>query len=342
MRKNARSRGVTILDVAREAGVSPTTVSRVLNSRDHVRPDKRTRVLTAVTRLGYVVNQQARSLAGGRSQVIGLLVHEVGVAYTGEIVRGIEEELAAAQYELMLYTTHRRKTKESAYVATLTRGMTDGLLLLLPLNSQAYLETLHQEGFPYVVIDYQGFDDFSPTVIAKNWQAAFDATSYLIQLGHRRIGFIAGSPELSSAIQRLSGYKAALEAHGIPYDPDLVANGDFQQACGYQAANQLLALAERPTAIFAANDMSAFGAMDAVRNRGLVIPDDISLVGFDDLPSAAAVRPSLTTVHQPLIEMGRVATQMLLEYIGDPALRTRRIEFDTELVIRESCCPPKR
>lgn len=341
MRKSTRSRGVTILDVAREAGVSPTTVSRVLNSRDHVRLDKRTRVLSAVTRLGYVVNQQARSLAGGRSQVIGLLVHEVGVAYTGEIVRGIEEELAAAQYELMLYTTHRRKTKESIYVATLTRGMTDGLLLLLPLNSQAYLETLRQERFPYVVIDYQGFDDFSPTVIARNWQAAFEATAYLIKLGHRRIGFIAGSPELSSAIQRLGGYRAALEAHGISYDPDLVAGGDFQQAGGYQAASQLLDLADRPTAIFAANDMSAFGAMDAVRNRGLIIPDDISILGFDDIPPAAAVRPALTTVRQPLTEMGRIATRMLLEYIGDPTLPTRRIELETELVIRESCCPPR-
>ncbi len=339
-RKNSRPRGITILDVAREAGVSPTTVSRVLNNQDHVRPDKRARVLTAMTRLGYVVNQQARSLAGGRSHVIGLLVHEVGVAYTGEIVRGIEEELVAAQYELMLYTTHRRKTKESTYVATLTRGMTDGLLLLLPLNPQAYLETLHHERFPYVVIDYQGCDDYSPTVIARNRQAAFEVTSYLIGLGHRRIGFIAGNPELSSAIQRLDGYRAALEAHQIPYDADLVVDGEFLQAGGYQAANQLLDLPDPPTAIFAANDISAFGAMDAIRNRGLTIPDDISIVGFDDIPQAAHVHPSLTTVRQPLEEMGRLATRMLLRMIEDPEYKGERIELPTTLVLRESCGPP--
>ncbi len=341
MRKTRRVHGVTILDVAREAGVSPSTVSRVLNNRDHVRLDKRARVLTAMTRLGYVVNQQARSLAGGRSHVIGLLVHEVGVPYAGEIIRGIEEELVAAQYELMLYTTHRRKTKESTYVATLTRGMTDGLLLVLPLNAQAYLETLYQQRFPYVVVDYQGFDDFSPCVIAKNCQAAFGATSYLIGLGHRRIGFIAGNPELSSAIQRLAGYRSALETHGIPFDPELVATGEFLQEGGYRAANQLLDLVDRPTAIFAANDMSAFGAMDAIRNRGLVIPDDISLMGFDDIPTAAVVRPALTTVRQPLAEMGRIATRMLLEYIGNPALATQRIQLETELIVRESCSPPR-
>lgn len=341
MRKLARPRGVTILDVAREAGVSPSTVSRVLNNGDHVRLDKRARVLTAMTRLGYVVNQQARSLAGGRSNVIGLLVHEVGVPYAGEIIRGIEEELVAAQYELMLYTTHRRKTKESTYVATLTRGMTDGLLLVLPLNPQAYLETLHHQRFPYVVVDYQGFDDFSPSVIAKNHQAAFAATSYLIGLGHQRIGFIAGNPDLSSAIQRLAGYRAALEAHALPFDPTLVANGEFLQEGGYRAANALLDLPKRPTAIFAANDMSAFGAMDAIRNRGLVIPDDISLMGFDDIPTAAVVRPALTTVRQPLVEMGRIATRMLLEIIGSPGHDLRRVELDTELIIRESCRPPK-
>ena len=332
---------VTIFDVARAAGVSSSTVSRVLNNYKHVRPETRERVLTAVTRMGYVVNQQARSLAGGRSQVIGLLVHDLGASYSGEVIRGIDEELAAMQYDLMLYTTHRRKTKESIYVATLTRGMTDGLLLLLPLNPEAYLETLRQRRYPYVVIDHQGFDDFSPTVGAANWRGAYDAASYLIALGHRRIGFITGAMDLSSAVERLNGFKAALEAHGIPLIPELVQQGDFQQPGGYTAASALLDLAEPPTAIFASNDASAFGAIDAIRSRGLRIPEDISIVGFDDLPQAAYMHPALTTVHQPLTEMGRVATRMLFQYIKEPGNALERVVLETRLVVRDSCQPPQ-
>lgn len=340
MRK--RSRQVTIVDVAREAGVSYSTVSRVMNGYPHVSAEKRESVLNAMTRLGYVVNQQARSLAGGRSHVIGLLVPDVGNGYIGEIMRGIDDELAAAQYDLMLYTTHRQKTKESIYVATLTRGMTDGLLLLLPLNPEAYLSALHEEQFPYVVIDHQGFDDFSPTVIATNWQGAYDATTYLIELGHRRIGFIAGTPALSSAIERLEGYKAALAAHGIAFQPALIANGDFAQSASYEAANVLLDLPQPPTAIFAASDMSAFGAMEAIRNRGLNIPQDISVIGFDDIPMSAHMHPALTTVRQPLAEMGRRATRMLFKLIDNPEEEVGRVMLDTELVIRDSCSPPRQ
>ncbi len=333
---------VTIMDVAREAGVSYSTVSRVINNYEFVRPETRRRVLNAITRLGYVVNQQARSLAGGRSQIIGLLVPEVGNSYIGTVMRGIDAELVAAQYDLMLYTTHHRHLKESLYVAALTRGMTDGLLLLVPQNSEVYVESLHQRRFPYVVIDHQGLDDYSPSVVATNWQGAFDATEYLINLGHRRIGHIAGDQRLSAGMDRLSGYRAALEKHQIPFDPALVSNGRFQQPESYLAANTLLDLSEPPTAIFAASDMSAFGAVDAIRNRGLRIPDDISIVGFDDIPEAAYMHPFLTTVRQPLYDMGRLATRLLLQAIAAGELPSERIIVDTELILRQSCQPPKQ
>jgi LacI family transcriptional regulator len=299
-------------------------------------------VLNAMMRLGYVVNQQARSLAGGRSQVIGLLVPDVGNGYIGEIIRGVDEELAAAQYELMLYTTHRRRTKESVYVATLTRGLADGLLLVVPDDPGAYLDSLAQQNFPYILVDHQGINDACPAVGATNWQGGYDATTYLLDLGHRQIGFITGNMRLGCAVDRLAAYRAALADHGIDFDPELLVGGDFQQPSGYQGASTLLALAAPPTAIFASNDMMAFGAMDAVRSRGLAIPQDVSIIGFDDIPQAAAVRPALTTVRQPLVEMGRIATQMLLEYIHDPTLPTRRVELDTELILRESCQPPKQ
>ena len=337
--RNRRTTNVTIKDVAQEAGVSHSTVSRVLNNNPHVKPEKRKRVLDAMTRLGYVVNQQARSLAGGRSQVIGVLVHDLGTPYTAEVLYGIEEELATAQYDLMLYTTHRRKTRESIYVNTLTRGMTDGLLLLLPLNPGAYLETLRQQQFPYVVIDNQGFDDFSPTVFADNLYGATAAMRYLIELGHRRIGFIMGSTEIQSAIHRLEAYKAVLAEAGIAFDPALVVEGDFTQNGGYEATRDLLDLAEPPTAIFAGNDLSAFGAIELIRSRDLSIPGDISIIGFDDLPQAATTHPALTTVRQPLRQMGRIAAQMLLEYIQNPQQSPASVVLETQLVTRASCAP---
>jgi LacI family transcriptional regulator len=341
MSSGKRSR-VTIMDVAREAGVSYSTVSRVINNYKHVSPEKRQRVLSAMTRLGYVVNQQARSLAGGRSQVIGLLVPTVGNSYIGQIMQGIDEELAAAQYDLMLYTTHRQRTKESVYVATLTRGMTDGLLLLLPLGASAYLETLRNEQFPYVVIDHQEIGGTGPAVVSTNRQGGYHATEYLIELGHRRIGHIAGTPELSSAAERLDGYQMALAHHKIGFDPALVVNGDFQTHSSYDAANVLLDLPQPPTAIFAGSDLTAFGAVDAIRNRGLSIPGDISVIGFDDLPEAASMHPALTTVRQHLLEMGRVATRMLLQYINDPDCERGQVVMDTELIVRDSCSVPKR
>jgi LacI family transcriptional regulator len=328
---------VTIFDVAREAGVSYGTVSRVLNNRDHVKPETREAVIQAMRRLGFVANSQARSLAGGPSQVIGLLVHSLSTSYIGEIVRGIDFELEAANYDLMLYTTHRRKMKESAYVATLTRGLADGLLLVLPRNAEDYLRRLRAREFPYILIDHQGNGDYERSVGATNWQGAHDATHYLITLGHRRIGFVTGALDLGCAVERLAGYHAALDQQGIPPDPALVYTGDFFQPSGYAAGLALLALPEPPTAIFASNDEMAFGVMAAARSRALRIPHDLSIVGFDDIPQAATSYPALTTVRQPLEDMGRVATRSLIELIADPQLRVERVALPTALVVRESC-----
>jgi len=338
--RNKKHTSVTIVDVAREAGVSYSTVSRVVNNNDHIRPKTREKVLNAMMRLGYVVNQQARSLRGGRSQVIGLLVPDVGNSYIGEIIRGIDAELDAHQYDLMLYTTHRRKVKESAYVSTITRGMVDGLLLLLPTNVKAYMETLQQQQFPHVLIDYQHVENnLSSTVQATNWQGAYDATRYLIMLGHRRIGCVIGLQEIQSALDRLAGYRAALADAGLPEDPALIFPGEFVRPQGYAAANYLLNLSDPPTAILAANDLSAFGVMDGVLNHGLRIPEDISIIGFDDVPEAGHVHPGLTTVRQPLEAMGRTAVQLLFKRINNPDLPGERVEMTTELIIRDTCAP---
>jgi LacI family transcriptional regulator len=332
---------VTIFDVAREAGVSYATVSRVINNKEHVKPEKREEVLRAMTMLGYVANKHARSLAGGRSRVIGLLVQGLETAYTGEIMRGIDMELEAAQYDLMLYTTHRRRTKESAYVAAITRGLADGLLLILPRDPGAYLQSLPRQRFPYVLIDHQGIGEGGAAVGSTNWQGGYDATRHLLGLGHRRIGFVTGAMHLGCSIDRLAGYRAALAEAGFADDPALMFTGDFLRPAGLEAGRALLGLPEPPTAIFASNDEMAFGVIDAARERGLRIPDDLSVVGFDDIPQAAWVYPPLTTVRQPLEQMGRVATQMLLQLIDKSTAPADRVELPTELIVRQSSQRPR-
>lgn len=331
---------VTSLDVARAAGVSSATVSRVLNNKGHVSPETREIVLQAAKRLGYVANQQARSLAGGRSRVIGLLVHGMETSYMGAIVRGIDRVLVDAQYDLMLYTTHYRQDHEADYVAAITRGLADGLLLVLPRDPGAYLESLQQQQFPYMLVDHQGLGDYHRSVGATNIQGSYEATRYLIELGHRRIGFITGPMALGCAVDRLAGYRAAMTDFGLPIDPALICPGQFFQPQGFACAEALFKLPERPTAIVASNDEIAFGVMEAARVHGLSLPKDLSVIGFDDTPRASQVYPQLTTIRQPLEQMGQTAVEMLLELIDDPELVVERITLPTELVIRASCCSP--
>lgn len=336
---NRHEKNITIHDVAAAAGTSYGTVSRVINDAPHVKNETRQRVLAAMDRLGYVVDRRARSLAGGRSQVLAVLAPDLGTGYIGEIIRGIDAEVELAQYELLLYTTHRQAAKESSYITNIARGMADGLVLVLPSDLDAIVAQLRQIGFPFVLVDYQGVAEDVPAVCATNWQGAYNATEYLIELGHRRIGFITGDMEMAAARNRLAGYQAALRTHHLPTEPDLVIEGKFHYPDGYAATLALLALATPPTAIFASNDDMAFGALEALRGQGRRVPDDVSVIGFDGIPQAALVHPPLTTVSQPLAKMGRVATQMLLDRLNDPGKPTRRIELPTELIIRGSCRP---
>lgn len=328
---------VTIFDVAEKAGVSYSTVSRVLNNKGNVNAETRERVLQVMAQLGYVGNAPARSLAGGSSRVVGLLVDHLHTGYMGEIIRGIDEALEMHNYNLMLYTTHRQKNREVAYVTKLTHNLVDGLILIVPRNEQAYLDTLRQRKFPHVLIDYQGYNRHIPSIITTNKKGGYDATTYLIKAGHRRIGFITGEMAYGCAPERLSGYQEALEEHGIAFDPELVSEGNFLQPQGYRCAQHLLSLPNPPTALFVSNDVMAFGAMEAAHVRGLRIPDDLSIIGFDDIPQAAHVHPALSTVRQPLVEMGRSAVSLLLKYIANPLTEIERVELSTRLVIRESC-----
>jgi LacI family transcriptional regulator len=332
---------VTIVEVAEKAGVSLGTVSRVMNNDIHVAPETRERVSAVMREMGYVANRQARGLKGNRTNVIGVLVPDLGTGYIGEILHGVDTELALHQLDLMLFTTHRTAVKEANYVANMVQGMVDGLLVILPRNPADYTGTLTSRNFPFVLIDHQGTGNPCPAVGATNWQGAYNATEYLVKLGHTRIGFITGSMDLGAALDRLEGYKSALQVHHLPEDPQLIYEGTFFQPDGYAGGSALLDLSDPPTAIFASNDVMAMGAMDAIRERGLRIPEDVSIVGFDDIPQAAMVRPALTTVRQPLDQMGRLATQMLIDQLKNPEKEFGRIELPTELIVRDSTLSPK-
>jgi LacI family transcriptional regulator len=338
--KHSLAQDITIFDVAEKAGVSHSTVSRVLNNKTNVNAGTRERVLRAMEQLGYVGNVHARSLAGGASHVIGLLVDHLNTGYTDELIRGIDGALEAHDYNLMLYTTHRQKTREVAYVTKMTQGFADGLILIVPRNEKAYLETLQQRRFPYVLIDYQGYNRHVPSIITTNKKGGYDATAYLLETGHRRIGFITGEMAYGCAPERLAGYRAALEEHHLVFDPALVSEGNFLQPQGYLCAQQLLTLPQPPTALVVSNDVMAFGAMEAARDLGLRIPVDLSIIGFDDIPQAAHMHPPLSTVRQPLEEMGRSAVNLLFKYIAQPLAEIERVELSTRLVLRESCQSP--
>lgn len=328
---------ITIIDVAREAGVSYGTVSRVINDSPNVKEETRERVKEVIDRMGFVGNRSARSLVSGKSHVIGLLIPDLGTAYIGEIIRGIDMELETAHYNLMLYTTHRRETKESGYISSLIQSGVDGVILILPRNPAKFLEKLRSLNFPYVLVDHQGIDERGPAVGASNYQGAFDATEYLIQQGHSRIALITGSMDLGCSQERLKGYQAALQKNAIPVESEWIIEGDFEQATGYEAGKKLMSLSKRPTAIFASNDMMAFGVMDAVRDLGLKIPGDISVIGFDDIFQSSQTMPGLTTVHQPLEQMGREATRMLMEMMSEREIKSGKVDLPTHLVLRDSC-----
>lgn len=333
---------VTIYEVAREAGVSTATVSRVINDRRHVREATRLKVEEAMSRLGYVANRQARGLAGGRSKVIGLLVYELGSSYFSQLIKGIDAAVTSIGYDLMLFTTHARREREARHAAELAGGPADGLIIVLAVDIRSYVDRLHAQRVPFVLLDHDSDVPGTTFITAANRQGARDAVGHLIGLGHRRIGLITGTSGTSSARERLAGYRDALREADIEHDPALVVKGDFLEDRGYSATRELLQLTAPPTAIFTSADTAAFGALRALREAGLRVPEDISIVGFDDIPESSLVTPPLTTVRQPLMEMGATAVRLLRNMMDDPAVTPRRTELATELIIRGSTAPLRR
>ncbi|MBX5459219.1 MAG: LacI family DNA-binding transcriptional regulator [Thermogemmatispora sp.] len=340
-RQSMNRRRSTIAEIAARAGVSIPTVSRVLNNRPDVAPATRERVERVIREAGYVRSRVANALRRGSSGIIDLVVPDLDSPYYFEIIRGVEEVLERTELRMALSTTHDESRRERQWLRQVIEGATDGAILVLAQGQSDRLDELRRHRIPFVVVDHRGeLGPDVPSVGATNWAGGRAATEYLLSLGHRRIAIIAGWPNLRCSQDRIAGYRAALEEAGLPIEPELIRPGEFRQQTGYDQTCALLALPQPPTAIFAGSDLQAMGVYAALRAHGLRVPDDVSVVGFDDVPIATMVSPTLTTIRQPLAEMGRMATTMLLRLIAGEPLDSMRIELATSLVVRESCAPP--
>jgi LacI family transcriptional regulator len=328
---------VTIADVAELAEVSKMSVSRVLNGQSGVSEKTRQRILEAVEQLRYTPNPAPRTRLN-RSKLIALLIPDITTAYMGEILRGVSGAAERLNYGLMLYTQgavdHEQRT--SYYLSLLNNAMVDGVLMAVPHDYEVIVDELKSHDLSYVIIDHHSDAESEPSVTATNRKGLHDAMRYLLALGHRRIGFITGRMDFVCSHERLQGYYDSLAEVGLQTDPALVREGDFTQPAGFQQAQALLELPEPPTAIVASNDVMAFGAMDAVKNSGLTVGQDISIIGFDDIFMSSQTYPALTTIRQPLADMGETALELLISLLEGRSVKSLRRELPTELIIRQS------
>jgi LacI family transcriptional regulator len=328
---------VTIAQVAAEAGVSAMTVSNVMNLRAGASEATRQRVLEVANRLGYTP-PTARNSKRGRTGVIGVLTLDIAGDYSVEIVRGIAQEVADDERELMLHACVDA-IRERDRIAAFAGGPVDGLLLIAPVLDPETEQEIQAGELPVVVVDPRRLDMDLPRVTVDNYNGVRTGTSHLIETGHRRIAYIRGEDDHESTELRYRGYEDALRLVGIQPDPALVASSNFNHQGGVQAATQLLTT-QRPTAIVAGADPIALGALDAARTLGLSVPEDLSIVGFDDLPDSAHSDPPLTTVRQPLREMGRAGARGLMSLIARQPLATNDIRLATKLILRATTGPP--
>ncbi|MCG8507117.1 MAG: LacI family DNA-binding transcriptional regulator [Sphingomonadales bacterium] len=342
-----KERRATIDDVARRAGVSIKTVSRVLNNEPNVRPVKRQQVLEAARALNYSPNISARSLAGDKSFLIALLYRDPSLDpspnYISYVQIGALAKCRQYGFYLLLepYDMHDPDV-ENEVQRLIIRSRVDGLILIPPISdSDAIMRAIEASGLPYVRIAPGDEPDRAPHVFMDDRQAAYDMTEHLLKLGHRRIGFIKAHLDHGAAQFRLEGFQTAMAEHNVPVDPPLVGQGDFTVESGMRCTEAFLDLPTPPTAVFAANDEMAAGAIAAAHKRGLAVPADLCVSGFDDSSVAAVTWPPLTTVHQPIAEMAEAATELLIERIkghksDETGDRFPSRQLDYRIVVRDS------
>jgi LacI family transcriptional regulator len=325
---------VTIADIADAAGVSVPTVSKVVNGRSDVAPVTRERVERLLHEHGYRRRAPSRDR---QAALLDVVFNELESPWAIEIIRGVEEVAREHDLGVVLSAQEGPGALGRSWIDAVASRRTAGVVLVVSELSEEQAARLTARSIPFVVVDPAGEPGPDvPSVGATNWNGGLTATRHLLELGHRRVGMIGGPRDMLCSRARVDGYRAALETAGVPVDPELIRHGDFHVERAYQEGRKLLALSDRPTAIFAGSDLLAFGLYEAARVLGLQVPQHLSVIGFDDLPMARWAWPPLTTIRQPLTEMAATATRLVLGQGGE-----RRVELATSLVVRQSTAPPE-
>jgi DNA-binding LacI/PurR family transcriptional regulator len=330
----------TIAAIAAEAGVSVPTVSKVLNGRRDVAPDTRARVEETIARHGYRA-RRGTPRSTSRPRLLDLVFHDHGAPWAMEIIRGVEQVAGPARVGVVLSETGGEHRPRQEWLDDVLARRPLGVILVLTDLDEGQRRQLETRSVPVVVVDTAGEPlPGVPAVGSANWNGGLIATRHLVQLGHRRIAVVSGPADVLCSRARIDGYRSALDHAGIPVDPTLVRHGDFFVRGGYDHGLELLSRPDRPTAIFAGSDYQALGVLRAARELGLRVPEDLSVVGYDDLPVISWIGPALTTVRQPLAEMAATAARMVLGMAEGTEPRNPRIDLAVELVVRESTAPP--
>jgi LacI family transcriptional regulator len=331
----------TIHDVARLAGVASITVSRAVNNSGYVSAEKRARIEAAIAELGYVPNELARSLRSKGTHTLGMVLTDITNPFWTTVARGLEDAASDAGYNVFLCNSDESEAEEEVYLRTLLQKQVDGVLLVPASSSTASLEYLRKHATPVVVIDRRMSYPEIDMVRGDSEGGAYQLTHLLLELGHRRIGVLGGREEVSTVEDRVAGYRRALAESGVEFDPDLVVYGAFTQDSGYEMVGSILKKPSPPTALFAINNFIAIGALRALRDVGIRVPDDMAMVTFDDLPYGLVLEPFFTVASQPAYEMGRRATELLLARLsGDQLDGPQEVVLPTQLIVRTSSGVP--
>ncbi|SMO38821.1 LacI family DNA-binding transcriptional regulator [Fodinibius sediminis] len=335
------SNNPTAKDVAKMANVSTATVSRVFNRSPKVNEDTLKRVLKAAEELNYRPSRVAQRLRGKRknSMIIGLIITDMENPFFSEIARGVEEIAYKNKNAVMVCNSNEDKEKEKFYLETVVDEQVSGVILVPTPYNFKLVKKIINNGCPVVFVDrkFSNNDIRVDSVTVNNKSGSFRAIERLIKLGHRRIAVIKGLKKLSTTEERFEGYKEALEAYGLPLEDELIFPSDSKEEGGRQSTKELLSLKQRPTAIFSTNNLMTLGCLEELNSRGIKIPEDIALIGFDDMPWSTSLNPPLTAVRQPGYELGISAADLLLKRISNPTRNASDIVLNPELIVRKSC-----
>lgn len=333
----------TLKEVAKKADVSITTVSRVINDSDKVNVETRERVQKAMRSLGYQPSRVAQRLRGtkGRSKLLGLIIPDIQNQFYSNIVRGIEDVSYGNDYAVILCNSDENPNKERFYLNVLRSESVDGVILPPIHQYGKMVDGMIESGIPLVCVDRKLAKESVDTVVVNNREGARSAVSHLIELGHTQIAIISSSPQFSSFQERQAGYEEALKEYGLPINRELIREGDPRSSKNAKLLTKNLLESEPPpTALFVTNNLMTLGALEAINEMGFKIPEDISIIGFDDMPWATAITPPLTVVRQPGYEMGRRAAELFFQRVADPDREPVQVMMDTNLIVRQSTAPP--